>query len=179
MSAVTRFASLGFAMVLGLAACAETGEEDVDSAEGAASFKQDSLDKPTDTKVVLEPGLWHDNKLVPGEGWHVYHFTAKDDGFVTFQMQAPANHPNLWSYIRVVDPTNNKQIWAGVGNKKTNLCEIIVPTIKGTYYDVIVTSQENSLLVNGARQKSDGPYTVAVSPVDVTFPDDAPKAAEQ
>lgn len=160
-----------FALVLtALAACANATDEDVAGAEDAVRVRQDSLDKPTDTKVNLEPGLWHDNKLVPGEGWHVYHFTSKKTGFVTFQMQAPAGHPNLWSYLRIVDPANNKQIWASVGNKKTNLCEVIVPTVEGTYYDVIVTSQENSLIESGAAQKSDGPYTVAVSPVDVTFP---------
>lgn len=161
-----------FALALSfLVACTATADEDVDATEDAVTAKQDSLDKPTDTKVVLEPGLWHDNKLVPGEGWHVYHFTAKKTGFVAFQMQAPPGHPNLWSYIRVVNPSNNKEIWAGVGNKITNLCEIIVPATEGTYYDVIITSQENSLIENGARQKSDGPYTVAVSPVDITFPE--------
>ncbi|MBX3231034.1 MAG: hypothetical protein KIT84_36855 [Labilithrix sp.] len=165
----TRLAPLFLAFTV-FAACADPSDEDVAGTEEAVRG-QDSLDRPTDTKVDLEPGLWHDNKLVPGEGWHVYHFTAKEDGIVTFQMQAPAGHPNLWSYLRIVNPSNNNEIWASVGNKRTNLCEVIVPVTKGTYYDVIVTSQENSLLVNGARQKTDGPYTVAVSPVDVTFPE--------
>jgi hypothetical protein len=131
---------------------------------------QDSLDKPTDTRVTLEPGLWHDNKLVPGEGWHLYHFKGKQDGFMAFEMKAPPNHPNLWSYIRVVDKTNQKEIWAGVGNKRTNHCEIIVPVENAHEYDVIITSQENSLLAAGQRQQTNGPYTVAVSPVAVTFP---------
>jgi hypothetical protein len=167
---IARNLIVALALTTGIFACGVAGEDDTDATEDQVRTDQDSLDKPTDTRVELEPGLWHDNKLVPGEGWHVYHFTAKTTGFVTFQMQAPAGHPNLWSYIRVVRPSNNKEIWAGVGNKRTNLCEIIVPTEKDVYYDVIVTSQENSLLVSGERQKTDGPYTVAVSPVDVTFP---------
>ena len=175
MSSVIR--SLFQVAVLGLAVSAfgygcgvDTEEDEGDSSEDAVRTDQDSLDKPTDTKVNLEPGLWHDNKLVPGEGWHVYHFTAQADGFVAFQMQAPPGHPNLWSYLRIVDKANNSQIWAGVGNKKTNMCEVIVNAEAGKAYDVIVTSQENSLLVGNQRQQTDGPYTVAVSPVDVAFP---------
>lgn len=148
----------------------DTEDDDGDSTEDAVRRDQDSLDRPTDTKIDLEPGLWHDNKLVPGEGWHVYHFTARTEGYVAFQMQAPPGHPNLWSYIRLVDKENNNQIWAGVGNKKTNLCDIIVYAEAGKKYDVIVTSQENSLLVGNQRQYTDGPYTIAVSPVDVEFP---------
>ena len=171
MSARSLFLLPLLVLALGAAACGTTSSEDDEGATGdQVRADQDSLNKPTDTHVELEPGLWHDNKLVPGEGWHVYHFTAKTTGFVTFQMQAPAGHPNLWTYLRIVRPSNNNEVWAGVGNKRTNLCEIIVPVEKDAYYDVIVTSQENSLLVDGRRQETDGPYTVTVSPVDVTFP---------
>lgn len=166
-----RITLLALALTTSAFACVGPAEEDAADSEGAASGpKQDSLDKPTDTKIELKAGLWHDNKLVPGEGWHVYHFNAEQDGLVAFEMQAPKNHPNLWSYIRVVEATANNEIWAGVGNKITNRCQIIVPAEKGKHYQVIITSQENSLLAAGERQKSDGPYSVAVSPVDAVFP---------
>ncbi len=132
-------------------------------------LRQDSLNNPTDTGIDLKPGLWHDNVLVPGEGWHLYHFTPETSGWVTFQMQAPAGHPNLWSYLRIVDPKHNNEVWASVGNQRTNLCEVIVEVDAGHPYDVIVTSQENSLLAPGAAQKTDGPYTVAVSPLSLDF----------
>lgn len=157
-------------MWIALAWVVGCGGVDVGSQEGEVTG-QDSLNKPTDTGVDLAPGLWHDNELVPGEGWHLYHFVAEEAGWVTFQMQAPANHPNLWSYLRIVDPENNNEVWASVGNKRTNLCEVIVNADAGREYDVIVTSQENSLLINGEKQKTDGPYTVAVLPLDVAFED--------
>jgi len=144
--------------------CAADGFE---SQEG--ELRQDSLNSPTDTGIDLEPGLWHDNVLVPGEGWHLYHFTPGESGWVAFQMQAPPGHENLWSYLRIVDPEHNNEVWAGVGNKRTNLCEVIVDVDAGHTYDVIVTSQENSLLAPGADQETDGPYTVAVSPMPLEF----------
>ncbi len=152
-------------MLLVLAGC---GGVDFGSQEGEV-VGQDSLDKPTDTGITLEPGLWHDNELVPGEGWHLYHFVAEQAGWVSFQMQAPVNHPNLWSYLRIVDRENNNEVWASVGNKRTNLCEVVLEADAGRAYDVIVTSQENSLLIHGEKQKTDGPYTVAVLPLDVDF----------
>jgi hypothetical protein len=147
------------------------GTEGIGSQQGEAIAGQDSLNKPTDTHVELEPGLWHDNELVPGEGWHLYHFVPETSGWVSFQMQAPKGHANLWSYLRIVEPEHNNEVWAGVGNKRTNLCEVIVYADAGHDYDVIVTSQENSLLINGESQFTDGPYTVGVLPVDVTFAD--------
>jgi hypothetical protein len=139
--------------------------------EGFASqegeLRQDSLSNPTDTGIDLKPGLWHDNVFVPGEGWHLYHFTPEKSGWVTFQMQAPPGHDNLWSYLRIVDPDHNNEVWASVGNRRTNLCEVIVHVDAGHTYDVIVTSQENSLLAPGATQETDGPYTVAVSPLNL------------
>ncbi len=146
------------------AGCAD---DDFESQVG--ELRQDSLNNPTDTGIDLEPGLWHDNVLVPGEGWHLYHFTPEQSGWVAFQMQAPPGHENLWSYLRIVDPEHNNEVWAGVGNKRTNLCEVIVNVDAGHTYDVIVTSQENSLLAAGATQETDGPYTVAVSPLTLDF----------
>jgi hypothetical protein len=151
--------------LLSLAGCADM---DVDAQEGEL-VGQDSLNRPTDTGVDLEPGLWHDNVLVPGEGWHLYHFEPKQSGWVTFQMQAPVAHPNLWSYLRIVDPANNNEVWASVANKRNNLCEVIAYADGGHEYDVIVTSQENSLLINGEKQITDGPYTVGVLPLTVAF----------
>ena len=147
-------------------ACAD---HDPSLGSDSAYAVEDSLNNPTDTDIWLEPGLWHDNELVPGEGWHLYHFAPKQTGWVSFQMRAPIGHPNLWAYLRIVDRENNKEVWAGVANKKTNLCEVIVYADEGHEYDVIVTSQENSLLINGEKQFTDGPYTVAVLPVDVSF----------
>jgi hypothetical protein len=147
--------------------CADAG---IDSHSDDATQRQDSLGNPTDTNVVLELGLWHDNVLVPGEGFHLYHFTADASGWVAFQMQAPLGHPNLWSYLRIVDPANNHEVWASVGNKRTNLCEVIIDVDEGHEYDVIVTSQENSLLPAGAKQVTNGPYTGGVSPVAISFP---------
>jgi hypothetical protein len=161
---VNRIACL---LTVALVGCADAG---LDSQSDDITQKQDSLGNPTDTNVDLEPGLWHDNVLVPGEGFHLYHFTADASGWVAFQMQAPVGHKDLWSYLRIVDPTNNNEVWASVGNKRTNLCEVIVNVDAGHEYDVIVTSQENSLLPAGAKQVTDGPYTVGVSPVAVSFP---------
>jgi hypothetical protein len=165
-----RFLLVATLAALASGCTAAVGDDDASHVEDAVVSRQDSLDRPTDTHVKLVAGLWHDNKLVPGEGWHKYTFTAKEDGLVTFQMQAPKGHPNLWSYLRIVEPIANNEVWAGVGNKRSNLCEVIVPAEKGKTYDVIVTSQENSLLAEGKRQQTDGPYTVAVSPVAISFP---------
>ncbi len=157
------------AWMLAALLCAGCGGEDFGSHEADATAAQDSLNNPTNTGVELIEGLWHDNELVPGEGWHLYHFRPETSGWVSFQMQAPVDHPNLWSYLRIVDPEHNNEVWAGVANKRTNLCEVILHADAGHDYDVIVTSQENSLLINGETQKTDGPYTVAVLPVDVAF----------
>ncbi len=171
MNAALRACAVAVLFAFATVACGDQSE-DTSSAESAARrLNQDSLGNPTDTNVTLETGFWHDNVLVPGEGWHLYHYVADKNGFVAFQMQAPPGHPNLWSYLRIVDITAPKTIiWASVGNKRSNLCEVIVDVEEGHTYDVIVTSQENSLAEDTVPQQTDGPYTVAVSPVAVTFP---------
>jgi len=124
--------------------------------------RDDGYDAPTDAHVDLVAGLWHDDVLAPGHGWHLYHFTATDTGYVAVQMRAPVGHATLWSYLRIVDGGRS---WAGVGNRKTNLCEVIVRVERGKRYDIIATSQQNANLAAGKRQVSDGPYTIAVLPV--------------
>lgn len=147
----------------------EDAEEDVD-----AVTRLDSIDRPTDTRVTLQPGRWHDNVLTPTEGWHAYHFTPTESGYVRFVMKAEVGHPNMWSYLRIEhdDPTGAKP-WlhntAGVGNTRTNLCEIIMKVEAGAKYDIITTSQHNLNNTNKNRHLSDGTYTVAVLPLDSTL----------
>jgi hypothetical protein len=130
----------------------------------ALAAPHDDYDAPTDTHVELVAGLWHDDVLKPGAGWHLYHFTATATGHVAVQMRAPHGHVTVWSYLRVVDGDRS---WAAVGNRKTNLCELIIPVERGKHYAVIATSQQNASLERGRRQISDGPYTIAVLPVAV------------
>ena len=133
-----------------------------------AQPRQDAIDRPTDTHVALVAGLWHDDVLEPGEGWHRYQFTAAKTGAIAFQMQAPAAQADLWPYLLIMDATNHDRKWAGVGNRRTNLCEVIVEVEAGKRYDVIATSQQNTVLAAGQRQRTDGPYTVAALPVRLT-----------
>src|SRR5262245_14067548 len=81
----------------------------------ALAHRDDDYDAPTDTEVELVAGLWHDDVLKPGAGWHLYHFTATETGHVAFQMRAPVDHPTVWSYLRVVDGDRS---WASVGNRR-------------------------------------------------------------
>jgi hypothetical protein len=136
------------------------------AAAGPRAHGEDAYDTPTDTGVALVVGLWHDDVLKPGAGWHLYHFTAVSTGWVAFQMRAPVDrldHSTVWSYLRVVD---GKRSWASVGNRKTNLCELIIPVVAGRRYDVIATSQSTASLARGEPQTSDGPYTIGVMPVE-------------
>jgi hypothetical protein len=133
-----------------------------------AQPRQDAIDRPTDTHVVLVAGLWHDDVLKPGEGWHRYQFTAARTGAIAFQMQAPAGQAELWPYLLIMDATHHSRSWAGVGNRRTNRCEVIVEVEAGKRYDVIATSQQNAVLAAGQRQRSDGPYTVAALPIELT-----------
>ena len=165
------------AMVAALVACSlgcsEQVEEDAESADDAVT-RLDAIDRPTDTHVTLQPGRWHDNVLTPTEGWHAYHFTPTESGYVRFVMKAEIGHANMWSYLRIEhdDPTGAKP-WlhntAGVGNTRTNLCEIIMKVEAGEKYDVITTSQHNLTNTNKTRHLSDGTYTVAVLPLDSTL----------
>lgn len=131
---------------------------------GSASrpARDDTLDAPTDTGVALADGLWHDDVLVPGHGWHRYTYVAPASAVVAFQMKAPAGHPSLWSYLRIVD-ARDAHSWAGVANRVTNLCEVLVPVERGVRYEVIATSQLTANLARGARQRTDGPYTIGVA----------------
>ena len=131
---------------------------------GAQRERDDDYDAPTDTGVELVAGLWHDDVLRPGAGWHLYHFTATETGHVAFQMRAPVDHPTVWSYLRIVDGARS---WASVGNRKTNLCELIIPVVRGKRYGVIATSQDTASLALGQHQTTDGPYTIAALPVVV------------
>ncbi len=155
-----------------LTACAApAGEEDVDDGEDAITARLDNIGRPTDTGVTLAPGRWHDNVLAPTEGWHAYHFAAKETGYVRFVMKGPVDHPKIWSYLRIEheDPTGKKP-WlhntASVGNTRTNLCEVILEVEAGATYKVITTSQHNLTNPSTRRHVSDGPYTVAVLPLD-------------
>ena len=128
--------------------------------------RDDAIDRPTDTRVTLVPGLWHDDAIAPGSGWHLYHFTADADGPVAFQMRAEVRGA-LWSYLRIVDAANHEQSWAGVANRRTNVCEVIVEVERGHAYDVIATSQQNAVLARDAAQTVRGAYTIAALPIDL------------
>jgi hypothetical protein len=125
---------------------------------------QDGYDAPTDTHVVLVAGLWHDDTLTPAHGWNRYTFVAPESGYVAVQMRAPRDHANLWSYVRVVAGSHS---WAAVGNRKTNVCEVIVHVDRGRHYDIIATSQASATLPRGARQTAEGPYTIGVVPLEL------------
>lgn len=152
---------------------ADSVEADADSSQDAVAAL-DNIGNPTDTKINLALGRWHDNVLTPREGWHSYHFAPTETGYVRFVMKAEIGHPNMWSYLRIEheDPTGAKP-WlhntAGVGNTRTNLCEIIMKVEAGQRYDVITTSQHNLLKTSSNRHQSDGKYTVAVLPIDSTL----------
>lgn len=154
------------------AACgSSSGDEDVGVGEGAASRK-DSIESPTDTKVTLQPGLWHDDTLSVAEGWHLYHFTPQADGLVAFQMKAdPALATGkLWTYLRIVDTANNNEVWAAVADRKTNLTDVIVQVKAGKSYQVVATSQNNSTANDlGKSNQSEGAYTVSAMPLSADF----------
>jgi hypothetical protein len=134
----------------------------------SAGRAQDGIDHPTDTHITLVEGLWHDDDLVPGVGWRLYHFTPEDDGAIAFQMRAAPDNRDLWSYLRIVDTSAHKEAWAGVADRKTNLCEVIVEVVRGHDYDVIATSQQSAVLPHGKRQTARGRYTIAALPVHLT-----------
>lgn len=148
-------------------------EEDAESSEDEVRGL-DNIGAPTDTKVTLAVGRWHDNVLTPREGWHAYHFHPQTTGYYRVVMKAPVGDPTMWSYLRIEqeDPAKQKP-WlhntAGVGNTRTNLCEIIMKMEAGFQYDVITTSQHNLVNTSKTRHVSDGRYTVAVLPVDSTM----------
>jgi|GEM_PF-2961986 len=165
---------LALAMTASTFGCgAETSEDEADSTEDAVGGL-DSISNPTDTKVNLALGRWHDNVLTPREGWHAYHFAPAQTGYVRFVMKADIGHANMWSYLRIEqeDPARQKP-WlhntAAVGNTRTNLCEIIMKVEAGQTYDVITTSQHNLTNTRRGRHLSDGKYTVAVLPLDSTL----------
>ena len=165
---------LGTIAVTGSFGCgATTTEDDAEASEDAVT-RLDNIGNPTDTRIDLAMGRWHDNVLTPREGWHAYHFKPTQSGYVRFVMKAEPGHRTMWSYLRIEqeDPTRAKP-WlhntASVGNTRTNLCEIIMKVEAGFQYDVITTSQHNLVNTNTTRHISDGPYTVAVLPVDSTM----------
>lgn len=75
----------------------------------SAGHPQDAIDHPTDTHITLVAGLWHDDDLVPGTGWHLYHFTPDADGPIAFQMRAAPDNRGLWAYLRIVDTSAHNQ----------------------------------------------------------------------
>lgn len=129
-----------------------------------ATAHQDGYDAPTDTHVTLVAGLWHDDRLTPEHGWNRYTFVAASSGYVAVQMRAAHDHAALWSYLRVVDGSHS---WAAVGNRKTNVCELVVHVVRGHRYDVIATSQASATLPRGERQTADGAYTIGVVPLEL------------
>ena len=139
----------------------------------SAGHAQDAIDHPTDTHITLVAGLWHDDDLVPGTGWNLYHFTPDADGPIAFQMRAAPDNWSLWAYLRIVDTSAHNQGWAGVADRKTNLCEVIVDVVRGHHYDVITTSQQSSALLRGKPQTARGRYTVAALPVHLAQPTDS------
>lgn len=129
-----------------------------------ASVHQDGYDAPTDTHVTLVDGLWHDDTLTPEHGWNRYTYVATSSGYVAVQMRGPRDPKALWSYLRVVDGSHS---WAAVGNRKTNVCEVIVHVEPGHRYEVIATSQASATLSRGERQTVEGPYTIGVVPLEL------------
>jgi hypothetical protein len=166
-------AALSISSIGSFGCAADQAEDDVDNSEDAVAAL-DNIGAPTDTKVTLVAGRWHDNVLTPREGWHAYHFMPTESGYVRFVMKAEIGHANMWSYLRIEleDPAKVKP-WlhntAAVGNTRTNLCEIIMKVEAGQKYDVITTSQFNLTNLTPGRHKSDGKYTVAVLPIDSTI----------
>ncbi len=168
-----RILLLAAALITSSFGCAQQTDEDQEGSADAVT-RLDSIGAPTDTNVTLAMGRWHDNVLTPKEGWHSYHFTATETGYVRIVMKAEIGHPNMWSYLRIEhkDPTGEKP-WlhntAGVGNTRTNLCEIIMKLEAGAKYDIITTSQFNLTNLTPGRHKSDGKYTVGIMPIDSTI----------
>lgn len=152
-------------------------EEVLGEGEAAASAKRlDHIGAPTETNVDLKLNVWATKELHPTEGWHVYHFTPARTGYYRIQMKAPVeNVGSVWSYLRVEhdDPSGAKP-WlhntAGVGNTRTNLCELVMRLEEGAKYDIIATSQHNLHEPPNAKvHPSDGEYHVAVLDVDSTL----------
>ena len=129
----------------------------------AALAHQDGYDTPTETHVELVEGLWHDDALTPQHGWNHYAFIAPASGYVAVQMRAPRDQ-KLWSYLRVIDGSHN---WAAVANRVTNVSEVIFHVERGHRFDIIATSQLNATLPQGARQTTEGRYTIGVVPIDL------------
>lgn len=167
---------LALALTLSVTGAGTSGCASEDAVSEDDITKLDNIGAPTDTRITLAIGRWHDNVLKPKEGWHAYHFTATEDGYVRFVMKGPTNAAKVWSYLRIehVDPTGAKP-WlhntAGVGNTRTNLCEITMKLQKGEKYKVIATSQHNlkETATSSTIHVSDGPYTIGVMPVDATL----------
>jgi hypothetical protein len=168
-----KFFTLALLFTTAAVGCAGETDDTADTSEDAVT-SLDNIDRPTDTRVTLLSGRWHDNVLKPTEGWHAYHFNATEDGYVRFVMKSPVGHAKMWSYLRIEheDPTAAKP-WlhntAGVGNTRTNLCEIMLKVKAGEKYTVVTTSQHNLTNTNKRAHISDGPYTVAVLPMDSTL----------
>lgn len=164
--------TLALASTLG---CGTSTEEEDDAASSEDEVRGlDNIGAPTDTRVTLAVGRWHDNVLTPREGWHAYHFHPQTTGYYRIVMKGAVGDATIWSYLRIEqeDPEKKKP-WlhntASVGNTRTNLCEIIMKMEAGFQYDVITTSQHNLVNPNKTRHVSDGRYTVAVLPVDSTM----------
>lgn len=160
-------------ITLAVAACAAPADDDVDSSEAAAtSGRNDSISAPTDTGVTLSPGLWHDDNLTTAQGWRMYRFTPTESGVVSFQMRADPSlaRGNLWTYLRIVDPTKNNEVWAAVADRTTNLTDVLVEVEANKTYQVIATTQNNSTANDlGKPNVSAGAYTIAATPEPATF----------
>jgi hypothetical protein len=152
-------------------ACEGSDDASLESTEGAATARLDSLANPTDTKVTLALGQRHGSQLRPDQGWHAFHFRPTKTEYVRFVMEAEPGHPTIWSYLRIEqeDPAGKKP-WlhntAGVANTRTNTCEITMKVEAGFQYDVIATSQMNLVNKDTTRHVSNGGYRVAVLPLD-------------
>lgn len=161
-----------FALSVCLAACAAETDDDVAADEAAATSRNDSISNPTDTKVTLSPGLWHDDNITVAQGWRMYHFTPAESGLVAFQMRADPSlaRGNLWTYLRIVDPARNNEVWAAVADRETNLTDVLVEVEAGRKYQVIATTQNNSTANDLNKPNvSVGAYTVAAIPVTASF----------
>jgi hypothetical protein len=156
---------LAFALTLTAAA---TTHCSADTASPEENLTEDDLTRLDN--ITLQLGEKRGGVLRPTEGWHAYKFLPKADGYVRFIMQSPVGHATMWSYLRIEheDPAGKKP-WlhntAGVGNVKSNTCEITMKVRAGERYSVITTSQNNLKDPKATRHVSDGPYSVSVMPV--------------